>query len=652
MKKYEIPLKIFDCKGKETQVQDEVLEREQETILRILRERHIEAEKGAVSVGPTLVTYIVSLPRTISPRKVMALCDDISLWLGKVVRIYPNYEDGCVVVEVPRDKRDAVLLGELLEDGCLSGETNKKLTVVLGKDGKNQACTQDLCKLIHTLVAGRTASGKSVFLNSVIMSLVYNHSPQDVRLILIDPKRVEFTSYQGLPHLILGRPITDFSESIGVLQWAITEMERRYTLFEKMCYEGVYVVNVDQYNEKLANEGDKLPKIVIIIDELADLMLADKRNVEETLHTLTQKARAAGIYLIVSTQRPSVDVLTGVIKANFMTRIAFSVASEIDSRVILDQAGAQSLLGRGDYLYSQPGKNELTRMQAPYVSEKEIASVVEYVKANWDSMQDDDVKEFLQKAKEKKVEVLEQELFEEEETRIRESYEGLQRAIMEQWDPTPDSTYLEALKLVIEMKDPSISMVRRKCDLSYNEAGKIVEWMEDMGYISPFDGAKKRDVLITMEEFEMRYGKEENEEASRDELQNEHFENEKVAVEEEVIRKRKRMMHFVPKEDLEPCYIKALRMVIQENSASISMLQRKCDLSYNKSGQMIEWMEDMGYVSPFDGAKKRDVLITMKQFEAFYGGQEEEDETLPESNEENKPTDDKKTGKHRGYPPF
>jgi S-DNA-T family DNA segregation ATPase FtsK/SpoIIIE len=410
---------------------------------------------------------------------------------------------------------------------------------VLGKDGKNQTCTQDLCKLIHTLVAGRSASGKSVFLNSVIMSLVYNHSPQDVRLILIDPKWVEFTSYQGLPHLILGRPITDFSESIGVLQWAITEMERRYTLFEKMCYEGAYVVNVDQYNEKLANEGDKLPKIVIIIDELADLMLADKRKVEETLHTLTQKARAAGIYLIVSTQRPSVDVLTGVIKANFMTRIAFSVASEIDSRVILDQAGAQSLLGRGDYLYSQPGKNELTRMQAPYVSEKEIASVVEYVKANWDSMQDDDVKEFLQKAKEKKVEVLEQELFEEEETRIRESYEELQRAIMEQWDPTPDPTCLEALKLVIEMKDPSISMVRRKCGLSYNEAGKIVEWMEDMGYISPFDGAKKRDVLITM-----------------------------------------------------------------------------------------------------------------KQFEAFYCGQEEEDGTSPESNEDKKPTDNDKTGKHRGYPPF
>ena len=304
-------------------------------------------------------------------------------------------------------------------------------------------------------------------------------------MILIDPKMTEFVIYNGLPHLMINEIITDANKAVQSLNWAIGEMNRRYQLFEKMSRSGTYVQNLDQYNAQLP-KAERLPKIVIIIDELADLMLAAKKEMEDRIQNLTQKARAAGIHLIVATQRPSTDVITGVIKSNLPTRVAFYVATDVDSRVILDQTGAQKLLGKGDFLYTMPGLAAPIRVQSAFISPEESQRVVNFIKNNNEAY------------------------FDEEATAFINSRGG---CAGEASDPlvgdkngAVDPIYIEALKYVILSGSASISMIQRKCSTGYSRAGKIIEWMEDMGYISPFDGAKARKVLITKEEFESKYG--------------------------------------------------------------------------------------------------------------------------------------------------
>jgi S-DNA-T family DNA segregation ATPase FtsK/SpoIIIE len=279
--------------------------------------------------------------------------------------------------------------------------------------------------------------------------------------------------------------ITDAGKAVQSLNWAIGEMNRRYGLFEQMSRNGRYVVNLDQYNEQL-EKAQRLPKIVIIIDELADLMLAAKKEMEDRIKNLTQKARAAGIHLIVATQRPSTDVITGVIKSNLPTRVAFYVATDVDSRVILDQTGAQKLLGKGDFLYTMPSVNVPVRVQSAFISPEDSQKVVNYIKNNNEAYYD------------------------EEATAYINSRGGNGGSPSDPFDggsgENVDPMYIEALRQVILSNSASISMIQRKCGAGYNRAGKIIEWMEDKGYISPFDGAKARKVLITKEEFESKYG--------------------------------------------------------------------------------------------------------------------------------------------------
>ena len=277
--------------------------------------------------------------------------------------------------------------------------------------------------------------------------------------------------------------ITDVNKTIQSLNWAIMEMNRRYGLFEQMSRSGTYVVNLDEYNAQL-EKNQRLPKIVIIIDEMADLMLAAKKEMEDRIQNLTQKARAAGIHIIVATQRPSADVITGVIKSNLSTRIAFSVASDVDSRVILDQTGAQKLLGMGDFLYTMPGINVPVRVQSAFSSAQEAQRVVEFIKSNNEAYYDEDATAFINS---------------------RGGYAGDDASSSGDKEGV-DPMYIDALRYVILSGSASISMIQRKCSACYNRAGKIIEWMEDMGYISPFDGAKARKVLITKEEFESKYG--------------------------------------------------------------------------------------------------------------------------------------------------
>ena len=396
------------------------------------------------------------------------------------VSVYTNFEDGVVSIEAPNKERQFVQLGSMLSGNSFVNAKQGALMFAMGKDVANRKVYGDICKMTHLLVAGASNSGKSVFLGALILSLIYKYSPDELRLILIDPKKTEFVLYNNLPHLMINEIITDVNKTVQSLNWAIGEMNRRYGLFEQMSRSGKYVVNLDQYNEQL-DKNERLPKIVIIIDELADLMLAAKKDIEDRIQNLTQKARAAGIHLIVATQRPSADVITGVIKSNLSTRIAFAVPTDVDSRVILDQSGAQKLLGMGDFLYTMPGINSPVRVQSAFSKSDEAQRVVEFIKRNNEAYYDEEASAFINNS--------------------RNNDGGGSESGGE-----VEGVYIDALRYVIISGSASISMIQRKCSVGYNKAGKIVEWMEEMGYISSFDGAKARKVLITKEEFESIYG--------------------------------------------------------------------------------------------------------------------------------------------------
>lgn len=480
-----IPLDDFDCRDINPTSNEEEVEETKQTIIATLEDFKVTgASIASVTFGPTVTRYNVTLPRSISPRKVVALDQSIAINLhSSGVNIYPNYEDGVVSIEVPNKERQFVKLGCMLSGDTFVNAKSSSLMFAMGKNVANRKVYGDISKMIHMLVAGSSGSGKSVFLGSLIISMIYKYSPEELRLILIDPKKTEFVLYNNLPHLMINEIITDVNKAVQSLNWAIGEMNRRYGLFEQMSRAGTYVVNLDQYNMQL-EKSKRLPKIVIIIDELADLMLAAKKEMEDRIQNLTQKARAAGIHLIVATQRPSTDVITGVIKSNLPTRIAFYVATDVDSRVILDQSGAQKLLGKGDFLYTMSGVNTPVRVQSAFISPEESQKVVNFIKANNEAYYDEEATAYINN------------------TRASGGDDFGAGADKSEIDPM----YIEALRHVMSIGSASISMIQRKCSAGYNRAGKIIEWMEDMGYISAFDGAKARKVLITKEEFESKYG--------------------------------------------------------------------------------------------------------------------------------------------------
>jgi S-DNA-T family DNA segregation ATPase FtsK/SpoIIIE len=328
----------------------------------------------------------------------------------------------------------------------------------------------------HLLVAGATGSGKSVCLNSIIISLIYKNSPEDLKMILIDPKRVEFSMYNGLPHLMLPNVITETDKAINSLNWSIDEMERRYILFQEARARNIEEYNICQ--KVLSGEEEKLPYIVIIVDELADLMMLAKKDIEEKIMRLAQKARASGIHLILATQRPSVNVITGTIKANFPSRIAFSVTSFVDSKTILDSGGAEKLLGKGDMLYAPLDQSEATRVQGCFIDGNEVENVVEYIKENNDYIFDKNLEKSLT-----------------ESPRSSENPFELGEEIED------DVLLPSALRIFIENGQASITMLQRRLRIGFTRAGNIVDILERRGHIGPSEGSKQRSVNITMEEF-------------------------------------------------------------------------------------------------------------------------------------------------------
>lgn len=464
--------------------------REQEEHKRIILETlhalvKIQAEIVSVTAGPTFTRYDVKIPSHVPSKRIAACATDIAMALRSKdgVNIFPNLENGTNSIEVPNKKRGLVGLAPLLEGNEYKNAPGNSLIFAIGKDVEGRNIYGKIAKMTHLLVAGATGAGKSVFLNTLILSLIIRYTPQELRLILVDPKQVEFSVYNHMPHLMVNEIISEPIKVIAILNWAIEEMERRYMLFNQMSAGGRLVRNIDEYNE-YAKAQDKLPKIVMIVDELADLMLQNKNDIEDKISRLTAKSRACGIHLVLATQRPSVNVITGVIKANLPTRFAFKVSAEVDSRTILDEQGAEKLLGNGDLLYKTSSMFTPMRVQGAFVSSEEVQQVVEYIKDNNEAYFDSAVEEIINRKMS-------------EDSASDESSSG---------GGAVEPIFIDALRMVVAQGAASISMIQRKFSVGYNKAGRIIEWMEEMGYVSSYDGAKTRKVLLTQEEFDRIYG--------------------------------------------------------------------------------------------------------------------------------------------------
>ena len=437
----------------------------------------------AVSPGPVVSMYEYEPAPGVKINKVVSLTDDLAMALRATsIRIVAPIPGKSVIgVEVANANREPVRLEDIISSEAFA-QSKSKLTLALGKDIFGNPVTTDLAKMPHLLIAGATGSGKSVALNAMICSVLYKATPKEVKLILIDPKRIELSAYEGIPHMI-APVVVDARKATLALQWAVHEMERRYSI---MAEKGVR--NLYQYHRRVAKEmkvlkqtkgsGDRptaetesmpeeLPFILIIIDELADLMLVASRDVELALTRLAQMARAAGIHLLIATQRPSVDVLTGTIKANFPTRVSFQVSSRTDSRTILDANGAEVLLGNGDMLLLPPGTARLQRIHGAYLSEIEIGQIVEFLKKQQEPVY--------------KEEILKVRPEDEDNKGEREEY---------------DEKYDEAVALVAETRQASISMIQRRLRVGYNRAARMIETMERDGVVGPSDGSRPRDVLV------------------------------------------------------------------------------------------------------------------------------------------------------------
>jgi S-DNA-T family DNA segregation ATPase FtsK/SpoIIIE len=428
-----------------------------------------------INPGPVVTTFEFRPEAGVKYSRVTGLAEDLCLAMrAESILIERMAGKSTVGIQVPNHDRETIWLRDVIEAENFT-QTKSKLTLAMGKDINGRIVTADLATMPHVLIAGSTGSGKSVAINAMIMSVLYKATPQQVRLILVDPKRVELGMYEGIPHLFTPI-ITEPKLAANALRNAVREMERRLKLLASRS-----VRNIDQYNKLFDNqtpslfaEGEEeqpLPHIIIIIDELADLMMLDKANVEEAITRLAQMARAVGIHLVLATQRPSVDVITGLIKANVPTRVSFRLATKVDSRTILDSNGAEALLGRGDMLFLPPGTSRLQRLHAPFVTEKEIADVVAFWKNQGEA---EYVQGFLESPRDEKGRDLD-----------AEPEDG----------DTNDELFEDAVRLVLEFGKASTSLLQRRLRIGYGRAAHLIDMMERDGIVGPADGSKPREIL-------------------------------------------------------------------------------------------------------------------------------------------------------------
>jgi len=453
------PLNILQSPPeKKREINEAEIDKKIKTLLEKLKYFKIEGDVVRYYVGPVVTTFEFKPLPHIKVSKILALQDDLAMALkAQSIRIQAPIPGKDVVgIEIPNETREMIYLREILENDIFQ-KAKSPLTIALGKDVVGSPFVTDLAKLPHLLVAGTTGSGKSVGINAMILSLLYRNTPDELKFVMIDPKQLEFSTYNDIPHL-LTPVITEPKQAITALNAMVKEMERRYKIMKD-----AKVKNIEGYNKK---SDEKLPYIVIIIDELADLMMTSGKDVEYAIARLAQMARASGIHLIVATQRPSVDVVTGLIKANLPSRISFKVGQKIDSKVILDQYGAETLLGNGDMLFTPPGIVGLLRLHAPFVSEEEIEEVVEFLKSQREPEYDDSV------------------------VTMGEEADGMDE------DEEVDELFEKAKEIILKERRTSISYIQRRLQIGYNRAANIIEQMERKGILSPANAKGQREILI------------------------------------------------------------------------------------------------------------------------------------------------------------
>ena len=453
---------------------------------------NIEAQIIGIVRGPSVTRFELTIPRGIKISRITALADDIALSLGAAnVRIAPIPDKVAVGIEVPNKTVNTVFIRECIGSPAFAN-AKSRLSFAVGKDITGKPVIGDIAKMPHMLIAGTTGSGKSVCINSMLISLLYKSTPEEVRLIMVDPKMVELGNYNGIPHLLIP-VVTDPKKAAGALNWAVGEMERRYKLFADH-----QVRNLVGYNDLMRSEKAKaeqteeghpeqyqvLPQIVIVIDELADLMMVAAKEVENSICRIAQKARAAGMHLVVATQRPSADVITGIMKANIPSRIAFAVASQIESRIILDTTGAEKLIGKGDMLYAPLGEGKPTRVQGCFISNEEIEAVIARIKETSTAEYSEEILEHIEQQAEQ----------------VGNNKGGGSSTN----DPGDDEDELieEAIEVIMDCRQASTSMLQRRLKLGYSRAARIIDQIEDRGIIGPSEGSKPRQILISREDWQ------------------------------------------------------------------------------------------------------------------------------------------------------
>ncbi len=443
-----------------------------EIIKKTLKDFGVEVAMSEVNIGPTLTQYTLKPSEGVKLTNITARNSDIALALAAhPIRVEaPIPGKALVGIEVPNKVAALVSLREVLESPGYK-EIDSNLALALGRDVAGHVVVADLKKMPHLLIAGATGSGKSVCMNSVLINLLYRNTPQDMRLLLVDPKRVEFTEYNGIPHLLTS-VITETDKTISALRWAVAEMERRYQMLASHNRR-----NIEAFNDTIPAGEQKMPYIVVVVDELADLMTQATNEVEASIVRLAQMARAVGIHLIVATQRPSVDVITGLIKANITSRVAFAVASNADSRTILDQAGADKLLGRGDMLFISSDRPQPRRIQGVFLKDKEIRTVTDFLKHQAPAVYDESITTY--------------------RPTLKDAIHGSGGA----HDGSEDELYNEARELAIQAGKASASLMQRRLKVGYARAARLLDLLEAEGVIGPADGAKPRDVLVSPDDY-------------------------------------------------------------------------------------------------------------------------------------------------------
>ncbi len=483
------PLDLLDDYPEVNNVNTAEIEDSKNIIIDTLKRFNIDCEIANVTIGPAITRYDVTILDRANIKRSLSYKDEIAISLMKDnVNTYLNFSKGALSIEVPNRNRAIVGLKGLLASPKFINSKPNSIVFGLGKNVDGEVVCPDITKMPHLLVAGTTGSGKSICLSALLISLLYKYGPDELRLILVDPKQVEFIPYDKLPHLMINEIIFDVTKALKALDWAVKEMERRYTLFKEMSETSVTTKNLEEYNAHLQEGEQKLPKIVIILDEFGDLMMQAKKDIQSKIILLAQKARACGIHLILATQRPSVDCITGLIKSNLPTRIGFKVNSFDDSRTIFDKGGAEKLLGKGDLYFRSADQPDLARIQGCFVDSHEVQKVTDFVKQHNETYFDPDASSFINK----------------KDDEVPSDSNG--GDLGDDGDAKIDETFIKALKYCVVSNQASVSMLQRRFPVGYIKACKIIDWMAGMNYITQSEGSKPRKVLLSMEDFVNTYG--------------------------------------------------------------------------------------------------------------------------------------------------